>query len=501
MDRYSTRAIHWLLATLVLSMPVIGMAQPAQLGDAGPPEARGAGEATSRTGMAQDITRIKGENALIHEESEAIKKENERNKQEIQKLSKRLDDLEKQQDLSLEGEGPQGFKRTFDIYGFFDLNLFYYDIDDKYVTHGIFPSSLSFMVDRLNLYFASQMTETLSVLAEIRLTFLPQGQEKTFDIDVLGMDYQRTDTSVFDSFTGEEFNLGGLAIERVHLTWRPYDFFGVLAGRFLTPFGIWNVDHGSPVLIPVRPPYFMVREMIPLAQTGVELFGRYIPGKNIYLDYAVTLSNGRGPTEEVYDLDNNKALGLRLKGAYEGKEVTAALGGYLYWGDTTDVLKRLDSLDPIHLAVETTERYTEITGSLDLLLQFYHVRLQGEFVRGKVTYSTRPIILYPIIHLENFEGGRQPDYIKWAAYGLLGYEIPFKTEEGELFLTPFAMYEYNVFDDSNPEYTVYTVRGGLNFKPSQFVTVKYEATWSRFPEAMDTQGQFWLHSVQLAVSF
>ena len=81
----------------------------------------------------------------------------------------------------------------------------------------------------------------------------------------------------------------------------------------------------------------MIREFIPSAQTGVQLFGRFFPYENTYLDYALTASNNRGPAESVYDLSDNKAFGLRLKGSYEGKDLSTSLGGYLYYGTVKDI--------------------------------------------------------------------------------------------------------------------------------------------------------------------
>ncbi len=434
------------------------------------------------------------------EKAEAGQEENTKLKEQVQELSTRLEMVESEDDMEYEVEGSK-FESTFDIYGFLEMDLFYFDVDKDDTAHGLFPSSFSFMFNRLNLYLSSQMTETLSALAELRFTFLPHGYEKSYELDILGMEYERVDNTVTDPFTAEEYPLGGIAIERAHFTWQPFNFLGILVGRFLTPFGIWNVDHGSPVIIPVRPPYLMVRSVIPLAQTGAQVFGRFFPAEKFYFDYAVTVSNGRGPTEAIYDLDNNKALGFRLKGAYEAENMGISLGGYLYWGETTDVVKRLSNLDPVEIEIDQTENYSEIVGSIDLLFTLFGLRLQSEYVRGKVTYDVRPLKTYPVASIENPFREYQPDYIKWCVYGLAAYRFDFETTYGEMGLTPFFVYEYNVFDETNDELYAEVFHWGLNFSPSPFVVLKYESSRVRFPESDIVHEGIWVHSGQVSVSF
>ena len=52
---------------------------------------------------------------------------------------------------------------------------------------------------------------------------------------------------------------------------------------------------------------------------------------------------------------------------------------------------------------------------------------------------------------------------------------------GEMVLTPYAMIEYNIFDDTYPWMDTIAWRGGLNYRPSPFVTLKYETSKATFP--------------------
>ncbi|MCP4679592.1 MAG: hypothetical protein GY854_29690 [Deltaproteobacteria bacterium] len=426
-------------------------------------------------------------------EKEALKKR-------VEMLEKRLDDAEEERMAELENDS-DSIGPTLDIYGFFDLELIKMIPDDDNPTGGLsLAENLTFTMSNINIYFSSQLTETLRSLLELRFTFNPLGQELTYYPE-----YNRIDTSATETGTGQQFKLGGVIIERAKLTWQPFDFFGVTAGRYLTPFGIWNVDHGSPVLIPFTPPYIITTEAMPVAQTGLQVHGRFLPTSSFFIDYAVTLANGRGPTESAYDLDDNKALGLRLRFVYKGRNVHAALGGYGYYGHTTDSRKELDldHLTDSVLEIHTvnTEKYKELTGSLDFLLELYGVRLQAEYVRGIIQYETRPFRVFVPVTTEPM-GTYMPDHIKSHVYGLLAWELPLHKYLGEMTLTPYIFVEYSVPEDSlavaNPLY----VRFGLNYKPNAFVVLKVEAGRNTVEsESLDPDPQSWMVAGQMAVSF
>jgi hypothetical protein len=431
---------------------------------------------------------------LFAEETEDVDyKELAQNQQKkIEKLESRLDRAESRLDKvefgDMELDMPGGTEPTLNLYGFFDMNFGKTFIDDNAPIKGIINENSFFMVQHFNLYLFSQLSESLSFMGEVRFTFLPLGDEASFELTGFA-EYEREDTKVVDPQNSEHIALGGLYIERVHLTWKPMDYFGILVGHYLTPFGIWNVDHGSPVLVTVRQPFSLLHRIVPLAQTGLQFFGRFYPTDTFFIDYAVTLSNGRSPIDAIQDLDENKGLGLRLRFIYEGDDLAVSVGGYGYWGEITDVKKTM-SLNPFHVTVVTIENSWESVGSADLLLEFFDVRIQSEFARRHVVHK---------IHGARDKAlglGIHPNYNVTDAYGLIGYTLPLNKWIAPVSIMPYFMYEYLDLDDSKDNMAGFVYVGGINIRPKPFLVLKAEYSYADMKS-----GAMQVISAQLAVSF
>ncbi len=510
-----------LLCGLLSSLPLA--AQEDSSGEAGQ------GEAPERAGETdQSVAELEARlNKRIDEETSA-------QKEEIEQLRKELDDVKEQnEDLVAEMEmgaldaaegGDFSETKPLTVYGFFDLNLTSFIFEDgSPFTHYI-PNTTSFIMSQVNLYFLSEMTKTLNALVEVRLSFLPHGMENSVEsIGKVGDEeipsesvYDRTDTQVRDMLNSVYYNTGGITIERAHLTYMPFDWLNIIAGRYLTPYGIWNVDHGSPVIIPARVPYMQIREMVPGAQTGVQIHGRFFPRYNLFFDYAVTLSNGRGPIEEIIDLDDNKGVGLRLRLSYEGEKFAIAAGGYGYVGEYTDIKKtsvmelnpdmtiNRDAANPILTEMVTTESYFEYIASADILVKFLGITLQGEYVWRYVDYSIhglRTVEHTVFAGAAAFEELYHPSNTGFGVYGLISWELPLSKLLGEVRVTPYFMYERYLQDDTVPALRFDILAAGINVRPSPFVSLKGE--FNRvMPNDQPVLGEaLTVVNIQLAVSF
>jgi hypothetical protein len=399
------------------------------------------------------------------------------------------------QDLSEESS-----QERLSVYGFFDFTFGWIMPYKDSFFDGLLNDNPSFMVNGLNIYLYSQISKSLSVVAELRFTFDPLGQETGLEVSGFEQEYpyERVETEVQNQFDEEIVQLGGVMIERVHLTWQPKEWFGVIAGRYITPCGIWNVDHGSPVLVTIRDPFMHTRQYIPLNQMGIQLFGRIIPKTHHYIDWAFTVSNGRGPVDTLVDFDKNKGLGLRLGYTYETADYKFRFGGYGYMGDYTDHKKVLKTTEPFNVDTVTTEAYSETVGQVDALFEFYNIQLQGEFMRGLIRYDDK----HRVIRSQSRGLGFQPDYVYTDFYVMLAYTLPLDKWLGSMKLTPYFLYEYSDIDDSVKEPLIsHILIGGLNFKPSPYVVLKLEYTHKMTP-AWDNHGaDFRVLAAQLAVLF
>jgi len=423
---------------------------------------------------------------------EASRSEIDQLRAEVAQLKARMDASE---EAAIAQAGGSHFEPTFDVYGYMSVELTKWFVDDDSALQGVIDTNLSFGVNNLNLYFSSHMTETLSALVELGITAMPHGVDKTM------VPYERYDNRITDPRTSETKTLGGIIIERAQLAWQPYDFFGVTAGRFLTPFGIWNIDHSPVVVLPKKAPYLMIRQTIPLAQTGVAVQGRFFPAKNTYLDYAVTLSNGRGPTEEVFDLDDEKAIGVRLKGWYEKDRFSISLGAYGFFGTMTDSVKQLVAEPEFGIEIETTEKYKEFAGAADFKLQLYGVVFQAEWAGGEVRYSKRPLKEIPFIDMSIASDEYQPDFLRWDVYGLLAWTLPLSHVLKDKTITLFALGEYSVMDDTDPDYDVRFWRWGVDFKPISYVVIKADFELLELPNSELIRGKAYAVGAQAAVAF
>jgi hypothetical protein len=439
-------------------------------------------------------------------------------------LEARLEEVELRQFEEIEAEA-NPTSRLLAVYGFFDLSFGKTFLDDGSPYALLYSDNSSFFMSNVNVYLKSEMSPTLAALVELRFSFLPhgdvEGQRLRVETPTRGMsgpqfETVRVDTSVEDPFTFEVYELGGVAIERAHLTWAPFDWLGVSAGRFLTPYGIWNIDHGSPVITTIRLPYMLLQEFVPRAQTGVQVFGRWFATDRFVLDYALTVSNGRGPIESVMDLDENKGLGARLRFSWDLGDVHIAFGGHGYYGRYTDretlavITYDADGQfsdaagSPIRSETETHVAYDETVLSADLLIEAFGFRLQGEHVWRHVDYTVPPEARYvDALFLPGGIGAAAyaASFVGEAFYVLLSYDLPLERWIAPMRITPYAMFERTEYDDTQQSHMKpYVWIVGVNLRPIPSVAIKLE--WS----LVDRRSDFFeerVHSIaaQMAVAF
>ena len=351
------------------------------------------------------------------------------------------------------------------LYGFADFTytsqLGHYNFASPYAT---------FAVGKLNLYAAADLGDDWRSLFEVRFMYLPNGSTQ---LSASGAPPPRTDTSAGDyTDLGRPVKWGGISIERAWLEHTFHPALTVRIGAFLTPYGIWNVDHGSPVIIGVRRPFIIGQSLFPEHQTGVEVYGAFNFGPS-QVGYHLTLSNGRGPIDSYQDLDHNKAVGWRLFFKHDSSWGTLTVGTSGYKGTYTDGHDAfaLDSTGKLDVTHPVTAQYKELSLAADAKWELGGLLVQSEAIINDVAYPDdhRPTIS-PVA---GGPPGFAPDYRSVGVYGLAGYRLPF------LGIMPFfgaEYYDVGLYNIAGPSGAAW---GGFNVRPTARVVLKavYSYGW------------------------
>lgn len=441
------------------------------------------------------------------------------------RLEKIEAELAEVKDQLAAAEAAQPERRLLSFWGFMDTSFGGVSYDHPNALYRVqTPHHATFFSSGVNLYAKSEMTSTLSALVEVRLTYSPDGYANSWPgtasvgnrtIAQFG-ESSRVSTAARGPYSQLLFAQSGLLIERAHVDWRPADWFGIRVGRFLTPFGIWNEDHGSPVLLGVDYPQLMNFGLVPIWQIGLQAFGVVHLGDRTHLDYAATLTNTRGPYEFYKDTTDFKAFGGRLKLVYDdGERFHFRIGAYGYVNQYRDtdshVFLRLTPSLTIDRGAGAAFGSTEVTNGAydetvvtgDLEVRWRRFRVFGEVARQSVVYQVAKkiddddkVLQGAPLSADLYDAS----HYGWAFYVLGGYEIPIKTSLLNLTVTPYAGYDRIVPSTVLPVKSNTQIRAGFNIRPSPYITLKLEGV-RLLPESPAVASDGTALMSQLAVAF
>ena len=347
-------------------------------------------------------------------------------------------------DLSSLGLDPStGFDDKLNIYGFADMSYTAIWLRDSPVV----GDSRGFTSGNLNIYLAKNLTRKWRTLAEIRFMFAPNGTTNA--------DGTLTDTSAQDATNlFRTIQWGTIRIERAYLEYDLHPKLTVRAGHWLSPYGVWNVDHGSPAIITTQRPYIIGEAFIPEHQTGLHAFGQHYVD-DFRFGYHATISNGRSSVEAISDPDGKLAFGGRLELGLA--KIQLDLGVSLYVGRATGVKQTV---------VSETTAFDEVAYAADLTWRHGGLLVQGEAMRRERRYlEGRRAILFD---------GFMPDGHDRGVYGLVGYRFTSAWNA-----MPFVMAEHYKTLEPLVFKSVNAMTTGLNFRPSPAVVLKLTATGAR----------------------
>jgi hypothetical protein len=335
------------------------------------------------------------------------------------------------------GQQAEAERAVVRLYGFADAGLQRMMPGSKSALNLIMPSrETTFVLGNLNLYIDAQPSESWSALIETRLTNEPNGLLGTCAMLGPCLPQSTFGYETSSPVGWSPIRWGSIIIERAYLQWRYADLLQVRVGRFLTPFGIWNIDHGSPTLISLMLPNFEVNEMIPIQLTGVEVLGATAVG-DWTAGYHAHVSNGR--TAGQQDFTDDKMIGARL---YLRRTYPLRWGIGLsgLTGRNVNQVRVVQSLLPYRVGRQQTVSYRESTGGLDLQLDAGPLRLRGEFAIRRVDYTPgQRDTHYDVPNAFN------ANRLEWNTYVLAAYQLPWLGLEpflyGEIYRVPTFLSE------------------------------------------------------------
>ncbi len=377
------------------------------------------------------------------------------------------------------------------IYGFADFTYTHVLNDFAYATP--YPN---FMVGHLNLYAGAELGGGWRTLTEFRLMYLPNGNVPVAT-DPLNPPPREVTTANDPADYNKPVRWGSVMIERAWLEYTVHPLLTIQGGQWLTPYGIWNVDHGSPVIIGVRRPYVVgTATMLPERQTGLQIYGRYLAGTT-EIGYNLGLTNGRGPVDEYVDFDKNKAVTARLFVTNESPLGSITVGGTLYAGRFTDRTSRFYVSSTGQFGTEwfATASYDELSIATDLRWLWEDLIVQGEFITREVKYH-REDLRPAAFTVPGVPSGFVPDTRSMGYYAMAAYRLPWYN------IMPFFGGE-GWYPGLELEPAAGAIWGGLNIRPVPRVVLKAQYTQSFFVDDTNLVGDDGLQALdfQAAWSF
>lgn len=374
------------------------------------------------------------------------------------------EDAEVEAILASEAEVDATRDRALQLYGFFDFGLQKLFVPrSSFLYSSIGTNATTFMFGNLNLFFDAQPRDDWRTLVELRFTNLPHGEVESFATPAGGQ-FERIDRTARDSTSPNGRNrvlFGSVIIERAQAQWTASDAFGVIGGYWFTPYGIWNLDHGTPTLISLLLPDSQVREYFPLRQLGLQALGVY-NAPPYQLGYHVTVSNGR--TLGQMDLDEDKAVGARAFFASRAGSSELKLGVSGYYGTYGEKEATVTSFVPYETRLEQTISATEWGVGADVSFDRRGLRLRSEGTVHRVEFERG--LRAPLDF--GRPDARQPDRYDLDAYALVAYRF------SESVLEPFVYFEA-FHGPSSVGDTTLVPSAGLNVHLAPEVQIKTQA--------------------------
>jgi hypothetical protein len=287
-------------------------------------------------------------------------------------------------------------------------------------------------------------------------------------VPALGQAEQRSNTTVFDVNSPDpgwnQVNWGSIVLEQAWIQGTITDWFGVRVGYWLTPFGIWNIDHGTPTLIGLTPPQFTRGHFYPQHQLGAQIRGQ-VTSRAWVFDYTAYISNGK--TSGNLDPTNDKAFGLRLS-AHTMRPFPMTFGLAGYTGRYSQQVTNSSTQVPLGIESTETVAYRQWDVGADVSLDINSFRIRTELAVERIDYDAGK--LEPALGIP---GQYWPNRLIWGWYSIAAYQLPW------LGLEPYLSCELYRYPTPLSE-AVVVPGAGLNIHINTEVQIKSQFTRAHF---------------------
>jgi hypothetical protein len=431
----------------------------------------------------------------------------------------------------------------FDIYGFVDgkiTKLFFANDQNWFIAQGL-SDDLTMTFDHANVYFDMRPNPALRSLVEIGFRQHPYDSEYAAVVGqrlkVVGYNMTLIDTNTVEARLAKSnismntsvlqfFEWGSFSLDRAWMEYQINQYANLRFGKFITPAGIWNVDHGSPVITTVRQPYeTTLIPLFPVGQVGLMENGRIFAG-DAELAYELYVSTGRDQIaiDEITDLAagghcaltldflNGSSIGISGFTGKQKKELTTQnmtidISTELYQFAMEAIAQTgiLDPYDPANQAVVQQKLGTWMDTSTVAATRFMdpanteyttttQIKCRENVFGADLRIPVGNFTLQSEINYQMVDNALQNEAVSHLLgfYFLGTYKFrPLKT----LTISPYIMYErVSISDvDNNPQLFLsgeslnapegfikafQTTFGGLNCKIHTNLTVKFEYSFA-----------------------
>ncbi len=318
--------------------------------------------------------------------------------EQIDELKERLEINEARLD-----EGESGLDGLMEVGGYADMGFL---ATDKAGDNN------RFRVHSLNLQFKKKFNDTWSFFSEIEFEGAP----------------------VLDSAEGRDD--GSIAIESMVLQASVNQQLNFRGGRYLTPAGIWNVDHYSPFVATMALPEH-IHKIFPNVMDGAQVLGSYDVGQTL-IDYVLYAGNGLDEPG-MNDSNENKAVGTRVKFTFHSLNgLELGLSGFKGKDKQT-----------------STQKYDRDSLGVDLKFHINKLKFQGEYARASIDDQISP---------------SATDFDRTGYYGQFIYDMKKK-------ISLVYRYDWYEADDTDSTSKIRTNTAAINYHFTPSVVGKLENHW------------------------